>query len=38
VLLAVLPRTSVGVIRLLGLLTVVIAVVFAVQMMLWPAT
>ncbi|OFW54746.1 MAG: hypothetical protein A2V75_05580 [Actinobacteria bacterium RBG_16_70_17] len=35
VLLAVLPRTSVGVIRLLGLLTVVIAVVFAVQMMLW---
>jgi len=35
VLLAVLPRTSVGVIRLLGLLTVVIAVVFAIQMMLW---
>ena len=35
VLLAVLPRTSMAAIRLLGLLAVVIAVVFAIQMMLW---
>ena len=35
VLLAVLPRTSVPAIRILGLLAVVIAVVFAVQVMLW---
>lgn len=35
VLLAVLPRTSMAAIRLLGLLAVVIAVTFAVQMMLW---
>ncbi|MBP1631891.1 MAG: hypothetical protein H6Q11_179, partial [Acidobacteria bacterium] len=35
VLLAVLPRTSAPAIRILGLLAVVIAVVFAVQVMLW---
>lgn len=35
VLLAVLPRTSALALRLLGLLAVVIAVVFAVQVMLW---
>ncbi|HSQ37063.1 MAG TPA: SH3 domain-containing protein [Acidimicrobiia bacterium] len=35
VLLAVLPRTSVPAIRVLGVLAVVIAVVFAVQVMLW---
>jgi SH3-like domain-containing protein len=35
VLLAVLPRTSVPAIRILGLITVVIAVVFAIQVMLW---
>jgi len=34
-LLAVLPRTSAPVIRLLGLIAVVIAVVFAIQVMLW---
>jgi SH3-like domain-containing protein len=35
VLLAVLPRTSVPGIRILGVITVVIAVVFAIQVMLW---
>ncbi|HUU61802.1 MAG TPA: SH3 domain-containing protein [Acidimicrobiia bacterium] len=35
VLLAVLPRTSVPALRVLGLITVVIAVVFAIQVMLW---
>jgi SH3-like domain-containing protein len=35
VLLAALPRTSVAAIRILGILAVVIAVVFAVQVMLW---
>jgi len=35
ILLAVLPRTSAPAIRILGLLAVVIAVVFAVQVMLW---
>jgi len=35
VLLALLPHTSVAAIRLLGLLAVVIAVVFAVQVILW---
>jgi SH3-like domain-containing protein len=35
VLLAVLPRTSLPALRVLGLIAVVIAVVFAVQVMLW---